>query len=221
MAKQKQITVIRGSLKNKRIALPEPIHGHQNATPQKIKEALFSILDARGIVPEETIFCDLFAGSGQVGIEALSIGYSFVHFCEWDVKRNANVIHWLKNHYSKNNWKIWRMDAFLFLSRFSTFLHKEEKLVKNLVFFADPPYTFRRNQKNVFEVFLESFRRVNFPAQKVIFMMQVPTKLKHFLPHDDVKQVESNLTRRSEKIYPYGKNKLYYFTKESFDETEI
>lgn len=47
----------------------------------RVKEALFSILGAN--VPEANIL-DLFAGTGAVGIEALSRGASFARFIDRD-----------------------------------------------------------------------------------------------------------------------------------------
>lgn len=46
----------------------------------KVREAAFSMLDSMGISPERVL--DLYAGSGSVGIEALSRGASWVDFVE-------------------------------------------------------------------------------------------------------------------------------------------
>lgn len=48
----------------------------------KVREALFSMLDARGVVWPETRVLDLFAGSGSLGFEALSRGAAHVCFVE-------------------------------------------------------------------------------------------------------------------------------------------
>ncbi len=48
----------------------------------KVREALFSMLEARGIVWSETRVLDLFAGSGSLGFEALSRGAAHVCFVE-------------------------------------------------------------------------------------------------------------------------------------------
>lgn len=54
----------------------------------RVKEALFSIIGG-GI--REASFLDLFAGTGSVGIEALSRGAQFAHFVELD-RRAVNTI---------------------------------------------------------------------------------------------------------------------------------
>jgi len=53
-------------------------------TPQKVKGALFSML-GEGL--NGKVFVDLFSGSGQIGIEALSRNCSMAVFCEKDGDR--------------------------------------------------------------------------------------------------------------------------------------
>jgi len=55
-----------------------------DVTPQKVKGALFSML-GEGLYGN--IFVDLFSGSGQIGMEALSRNCSTVLFCEKDKER--------------------------------------------------------------------------------------------------------------------------------------
>jgi 16S rRNA (guanine(966)-N(2))-methyltransferase RsmD len=71
------IRVISGSAKGRKLHLvPGDI---TRPIPDRVKEALFNILrvDIKGVD-----FLDLFAGTGSVGIEALSRGASFVRFVE-------------------------------------------------------------------------------------------------------------------------------------------
>jgi 16S rRNA (guanine966-N2)-methyltransferase len=55
--------------------------GYRPATA-KARQAIFSMLDARGVDWERTAALDLFAGSGALGFEALSRGAAFVCFVE-------------------------------------------------------------------------------------------------------------------------------------------
>ena len=48
----------------------------------KVREALFSMLEARGVVWPEARVLDLYAGSGSLGFEALSRGAAHVCFVE-------------------------------------------------------------------------------------------------------------------------------------------
>jgi 16S rRNA (guanine(966)-N(2))-methyltransferase RsmD len=53
-------------------------------TYDRLKETLFNVLTSAGMV-SECAWADLFAGTGAVGIEALSRGASSVHFAESSV----------------------------------------------------------------------------------------------------------------------------------------
>ena len=55
----------------------------------KVREALFSLLEARGVVWGASHVLDLFAGSGSLGFEALSRGAPEVFFVEKDTRAAA------------------------------------------------------------------------------------------------------------------------------------
>jgi 16S rRNA (guanine966-N2)-methyltransferase len=80
------LRVISGTYKGRKlITLPG---AHTRPTTDKVKEAVFSSLQS--VVPGST-WLDLFAGSGSIGIEALSRGAKFVWFVERD-KRAAEIV---------------------------------------------------------------------------------------------------------------------------------
>lgn len=69
--------VIAGSAKGTRLKVPRG--GAVRPTSDRVKEALFNILGPRVF---ETVIWDLFAGSGAIGIEALSRGAAEALFVE-------------------------------------------------------------------------------------------------------------------------------------------
>lgn len=69
--------IVAGSLRGRRLVAPAGIE--VRPTPDKVREALFDILGA-GVSGSR--FLDLFAGSGAVGIEALSRGAASVTLVE-------------------------------------------------------------------------------------------------------------------------------------------
>ena len=71
--------VIAGIYKGRK--LEAPLDMSVRPTTDKVKEALFDIIMAD--VPG-AVFCDLFAGSGAIGIEALSRGAEKCWFCDAD-----------------------------------------------------------------------------------------------------------------------------------------
>lgn len=73
--------VIGGIYRGRRLAAPDG--GATRPTGSKVREAVFDIL---GAAVEDASFLDLFAGSGAVGIEALSRGASTCAFVEGSPK---------------------------------------------------------------------------------------------------------------------------------------
>lgn len=70
--------VIAGSMKGH--ALKVPRSSNTRPMSQRIREALFAVLDARQVQPRRVL--DLYAGSGGIGIEALSRGAEWCDFVE-------------------------------------------------------------------------------------------------------------------------------------------
>ena len=81
-----QIRIVAGSLRGSKLAVV--VHPGLRPTPQRVREAYFSIL---GNAITERPFADVFAGTGVVGLEALSRGASAATFVERDA-RQANDI---------------------------------------------------------------------------------------------------------------------------------
>jgi 16S rRNA (guanine966-N2)-methyltransferase len=82
------IRVIGGSLKGRSIRVPE--RPDLRPTSSKVREAVFDILGAR-VNLDGGRFLDAFAGTGAIGLEALSRGAGFVEFVEED-GRTAEAI---------------------------------------------------------------------------------------------------------------------------------
>lgn len=124
-------------------------------TPSLVKNALFNILgDISGL-----IFLDLFAGTGQIGLEAQRRGARVI-FVEKNPKRVQDIK-------KKTTSKVVKADAVEFLRRFKGKAH---------IIFADPPYNFDRYEDLIREALkvldeggvfiLEHFKKVSFEAQE-------------------------------------------------------
>jgi 16S rRNA (guanine(966)-N(2))-methyltransferase RsmD len=100
-------------------------------TSQKVREALFDIL---GISIEGTYFLDLFAGTGAIGIEALSRGAQKVIFIEKEIKCIKIIKENLKKTKNNQNSLVFKID---FLSGIKL-LAKKNYLLDFI--FLDPPY---------------------------------------------------------------------------------
>lgn len=82
------VRVLGGLARGRRLRVP-PVAGTR-PTSSRVREAIFDVLEARGLVEGARVL-DAFAGSGALGIEALSRGASAVTFVELD-PRAASVI---------------------------------------------------------------------------------------------------------------------------------
>jgi 16S rRNA (guanine966-N2)-methyltransferase len=76
-----QIRIVAGSLRGRKLTCT--VNPKLRPTPQMVREALFSILG--NAVPDRPFF-DAFAGTGVVGLEALSRGAKSVRFVERDFR---------------------------------------------------------------------------------------------------------------------------------------
>lgn len=73
--------VISGTARGRRLVAPEG--PTTRPTPDRVREATFNALGSLGAVVDATVL-DLFAGSGAMGIEALSRGAAHVTFVDQD-----------------------------------------------------------------------------------------------------------------------------------------
>lgn len=80
--------IITGTLKGRKIHIPNTLN--VRPTSDRTKEGLFSVIEARRYIRDANVL-DLFAGSGNLGIEAISRGASRVTFVDLD-RRNVALI---------------------------------------------------------------------------------------------------------------------------------
>lgn len=118
--------VITGSARGRRL---ETLEGEDvRPTTDRVKEAVFSIIQFE---TEGRAFLDLFAGSGQMGIEALSRGARLACFVDSSKKAADTVARNLKTTGLEGNARVFRTD-------FSGFLSMNRE--KFDIAFLDPPY---------------------------------------------------------------------------------
>lgn len=174
-----------GSLKGRVLK----INKNQNLRPtsEKVREALFSSIYSI-LELENTEFLDLFAGTGAVGIEALSRGVGFCSFVEIE-KRNVQA---LSDNLSNLN-----------LNSKSEVLHASvEKSLSKLnrkydVVFIDPPY-----EEHLGIKYLHNLEKYNLLKAKALVIVE---SAKKFELSKDV----NNFEFLKEKNY--GDTKLTYF----------
>lgn len=124
------LKVISGNNRGRKIIFPfdEKTNKKTRPTSNMVKEAIFNIIQFDII---NSSFLDLFSGSGQIGIEALSRGARHVTFLDHDKVCQKYLIKNLKNMDIKDNFEIISSDVFLYLSRSNKIFD---------IIFLDPPY---------------------------------------------------------------------------------
>lgn len=119
--------VVAGTARSLQLKTPEG--DHTRPTTDRIKETLFNMI--QNDVPE-SVFVDLFAGSGGIGIEALSRGASKAYFIENDKAAISCIESNLKHTRLMENAIVYKQDAVMAL-QYS--IHEPVDVI-----FADPPY---------------------------------------------------------------------------------
>ena len=165
-----------------------------NVRPTSIqkRKSIFSIIESYGIknnlkIYEQANILDLFAGSGALGLEALSRGAIFGYFLD----NNVDVIFYLKKNClricKKNNFKI--INENIFESKFNK-INKKISLV-----FIDPPYRI-----NSFEKILNNINKSKILSRNAILVIECSINSKIKIPN-----YFSCFNERN-----YGKTKIFY-----------
>lgn len=103
---------------------------HLRPTPDRVRESLFSMLAHRGVLDGARVL-DLFAGTGALGLEALSRGASFAAFVENGRVGQGLIRDNVKRLKAEGETRLIRMDA----ARLGDLNESPFDLV-----FLDPPY---------------------------------------------------------------------------------
>jgi len=145
-------------------------------TTDRVKESVFSILNS---YLDGVKFLDLFAGTGSVGIEALSRGAGKVVFVEND-KRLCNLI--------RENLKKLGVEKERFEIICDDFVNALKRLAKRKEVFdfiyADPPY-----EKGYYTKVVNLVRNLNLLDEDGLLILEEPKK-SPFIPEDEEWLVE-------------------------------
>jgi 16S rRNA G966 N2-methylase RsmD len=212
------IHITQGKYKNRKIKLPEKIHGHNEVTSQKIKESAFQISLNLIHSIEETLFIDCFCGSAQMGFEAISRGYAEVFFYDISSERISAAKRWAESNMEESDIAKCRFEKkdsvrSIFaniLENFQNQVMNHDK-IKNIVFFADPPYNLPYKSQNIVNVYTEQFLKLpHIENINLVLIFQTSKKnlIKSVL---DKNPLPNEKTIDFFKIYEYGNNRLAAF----------
>jgi len=86
MLEKTQVRIVAGSLRGRKLTVV--VHEGMRPTPQMVREAFFSIL---GNAIPGRVFYDVFAGTGVVGLEAVSRGATSARLIEKDTRQVNDI----------------------------------------------------------------------------------------------------------------------------------
>lgn len=162
--REAQMRIIGGVCKGKRLFSPPQ---EVRPTTDRLREALFNVLGAE---VSGSVWLDVFAGSGAVGIEALSRGASLVHFNERDTQTARVLRRNLSSCQIEEGFLIHQKDAFVFFNQLNP------QSVTHI--YLDPPYSFGRYEK-----LLKKISDWITPGSNVVVLLEVFKKTPvDFLP---------------------------------------
>lgn len=131
-----KMRIITGSAKGARLVAPKGLN--TRPTADRVKESLFNILSGE-VIGKKVL--DLFAGTGNLGIEALSRGANFAAFVDFAtdkiIRENLKRVHFEEKS------AVFRGDVFKILKRL-----ENENNIYDLIF-LDPPYFKGLSQKTL------------------------------------------------------------------------
>lgn len=163
----KHLKVQSGQLKGKNIPAVATSGNKENFTPALLKKTVFSLIEnfqlTGDLEKSESVFVDLFAGSGQMGFEAISRGFSSALLFELDSNRFSALAQGIARNMN-DKIILYKRDSFRF---YKTALSQKEK---NIVFFADPPYSFWESRKSELRLLAENIISRN--EKKIILIFQ-------------------------------------------------
>ena len=187
-----EVSILAGSLKGKKILIPSI--ATTRSTKSIMRESLFNTLQFDII---DKNFVEVFAGSGSVGIEAISRGAKDVYFIE---KGNSAYEILQKNISSINatNAHITKADSFIYFENlYSKLLNDGTKTY----FYFDPPFDIREGMEEIYENTLELIKMID---ANICEMAIVEHKSSLILP----KEINTLHQIKSKK---FGKSTLTYY----------
>jgi 16S rRNA (guanine(966)-N(2))-methyltransferase RsmD len=185
-----KIRIVAGTLRGRRLTCT--VTPNLRPTPQRAREALFSILgDA---VPDRPFF-DVFAGTGVVGMEALSRGASQASFVERDFRLIDELERHLKTFEIGDSSRIIRGDVYRWIERW-------QPPAEPVNVFLSPPFADLESKADQMLALVETIQARLHPGSVVVLQAE-KTDLLDRLPD-----------RAAWDERRYGRNHLLFWMRE-------
>jgi 16S rRNA (guanine966-N2)-methyltransferase len=196
MAAKTQVRIVAGSLRGRKLSVV--VHSGLRPTPQLVREALFSIL---GNAVPGRVFYDVFAGSGVVGLEAISRGATAARFVEKDPLQVADIQRYAQQFGVANQVQTLRADSYHWAERWVP--HDQQPV--NI--FLSPPFP---DLSDRLDSFLALVRTIfeKAPDESVIIIQAEEGFPSERLPDPPAWDIRT-----------YGRNQLFFYVVSRYPQT--
>ncbi len=190
--------IIAGKYKGKSLLLPSL--EVTRSSKSRLKESFFNVLQFDII---DKIFIECFAGSGSIGLEALSRGAKCSYFVEMN-KNSYNIL--VKNckNIDMNSCQTIQGDTFI---QSPNIINSLKNSSDDLIIYIDPPFDFRDGMEDIYH---KSFEMVENIKNENIFMVV----FEHISTLDMPKNLGLFKLKKTKK---FGKSSLSYYSTPDFD----
>jgi len=185
--------IIAGKYKGKNLELPSL--EVTRSSKSRLKESLFNVLQFDII---DKIFVESFAGSGSIGLEAISREAKRAYFVELD-KSSYNILVQNCKNIDMNACQTMLGDTFV---QTPSILESLKSSNDEVILYVDPPFDYREGMD---EIYTKSFKMIENIENENIYMviMEHVTSL-------EIPEVLGKFTLNKTK--KFGKSSLSYFT---------
>ncbi len=187
-----QIRIVAGSLRGRKLTCD--VSPNLRPTPQRTREALFSILG--NAVPARPFF-DVFAGTGVIGIEALSRGASSGTF----VERDFRLIEDLERHL-----KAFKLDARVVRADVYRWAERWRPPAEPVTVFLSPPFGDFERKADELLALVGTLQERLHPGSVLV------------LQAEEAEMLERLPDRGSWDERKYGRNRLLFWVREEASE---
>ena len=187
--------IIAGKYKGKKIAIPAI--DTTRSSKSILRESLFNSI-AYDVV--DSNFVELFAGSGSVGLEALSRGAKKSYFLEQN-KTAFRLLNENINNIDPQNSSALQGDAFTLFEP----LYKQLKAEgRDTFFYFDPPFSIREGMDDIYDKCIDLIAQIKDPFAKMVII--------EHMTNIDLPETIGSLKLVKDK--KFGKSSLSYYSLE-------
>lgn len=190
--------IISGKFKGKTLKIPSKDTTRSSKTI--VLESFFNTIQFEII---DSVFVELFSGSGSIGLEALSRGAKKVIFLE----RDSDAIKILKENISQTDPSCCEVVSGDTFSNIKSVLSSLKSENRNIYFFIDPPFSYREGMEEIYDKMIKLISELPEELVKMIIIEHM-SALKLYEKIGDFERIKSKKFGKTTLSY-YGEDDEY------------